>query len=287
MEPLGLVARFATLSVDDIVMAISNNIVDPIFPTDNPISLTRRCIITWAYLYIGALLIYFIYSSLDFLVVFGIFRKQLLPKDYFSKIELRREIWFSVRSLSIMALMSTPMEVAVQFGYSKIYHDHSKHGYLYLIVSPILFILFSDCIIYFIHRGLHHRYIYKYVHKPHHSFINTSPFAAFAFHPLDGYLQGCSYQIFPFILPFHGTVHMISLIIVSIWTINIHDRVSIGIPGVNGAKHHTIHHMTFRSNYGQYFTFWDKICGTFRSPWDDNVNKLRHMNDKEVYGKYA
>ncbi len=56
--------------------------------------------------------------------------------------------------------------------------------------------LFSDAIIlvdmciYFIHRGLHDiKFLYAFVHKPHHKWIITSPFASHSFHPVDGFLQ--------------------------------------------------------------------------------------------------
>ncbi len=181
-------------------------------------------------------------------------------------VNVRREIVTSVRSLIIMTAMTVVPEMLVQLGYSKIYHNISDYGMTYLLLSPLLFLAFSDFLIYFLHRGLHHRLVYKHLHKPHHSFVNTTPFAAFAFHPLDGWTQGVPYHLFAFLFPMHGVMHLISLTVVSIWTINIHDRVTLGIPGVNSAAHHTIHHTTFRSNYGQYTTLWDRLFGTYHDP---------------------
>lgn len=40
----------------------------------------------------------------------------------------------------------------------------------------------------------HHKLIYKYIHKPHHKWIVPTPYAALAFHPLDGYAQSLPYQ---------------------------------------------------------------------------------------------
>lgn len=287
MEALGIVGRLSNLNAHDIVLYISDNLIDPIFPSAYPISLVRRFLITWLFLYAGSLLIYFLFASLDYLLVFCIFKHRLLPPRHAESCEVRREIRMSVLSLSLMALLSTPAEVAIQLGYGKVYYDPAQYGYVYLLLSPLLFLAFSDCIIYFIHRGLHHRLIYKFIHKPHHSFIHTSPFAAFAFHPLDGYSQGLPYQMFVFMFPFHSTIHLISLALVSMWTINIHDRVPLGIPGVNGAGHHAIHHTTFKSNYGQYTTLWDKLGGTFKDPREWNKAGAPQLSEKMVYGKYA
>ena len=51
------------------------------------------------------------------------------------------------------------------------------------------------------------------------------------------------------------------------WTISIHDGHGIYSGKIiNGSDHHTIHHGQFNYNYGQYFTFWDRFCGTHRLP---------------------
>eukprot|EP00177_Eucheuma_denticulatum_P002526 GFKZ01004537.1.p1 GENE.GFKZ01004537.1~~GFKZ01004537.1.p1 ORF type:complete len:288 (+),score=15.55 GFKZ01004537.1:127-990(+) len=287
MEALGIVARLENINAHDMVALLDQYLVSPVFPAHQPISLLRRFLLTWVFLYLGALVVYFIVGTLDFLVYFKILGARLHPPNYLRTTEISREISMSVKSLAIMSLLSAPAEVAIQAGYGKVYSDPAKYGYLYLFISPFLFLLFSDGIIYFIHRGLHHRLIYKHIHKPHHSFINTTPFAAFAFHPLDGYAQGIAYQIFVFLFPFQSGVHLLSLVVVSIWTINIHDRVDFGIPGINGAGHHKIHHTTFRSNYGQYTTLWDKLCGTFRDPrlWEKEGAPI--MSEQQAYGKDA
>jgi sterol desaturase/sphingolipid hydroxylase (fatty acid hydroxylase superfamily) len=80
-------------------------------------------------------------------------------------------------------------------GYSKIYHNVDDYGVPYLLLSIVLFTLFSDCLIYFIHRGMsfnsnstgfHHPSVYSWLHKPHHTWKIATPFSGFAFHPLDG-----------------------------------------------------------------------------------------------------
>lgn len=48
---------------------------------------------------------------------------------------------------------------------------------------------------------LHHRLLYAPIHKLHHKYKETTPFSSYAFHPLDGWLQGCPYHIFVFLFP--------------------------------------------------------------------------------------
>lgn len=278
-------SKFSRITGLDLIQAFDRHLISPFLGFQQNMGMPRRCFVTWLFLYISSLAVYFIFATLDYVIYFVLLGKRLHGESYLEKLNVRREITMSVKSLSVMAALSVPAEVLIQLGYSKEYSDPSQHGYIYLFISPLLFIAFSDCIIYFVHRALHTRWLYRNVHKPHHSFVYTTPFAAFAFHPLDGYLQGVSYHLFVFIFPFHSAVHLLSLVAVSMWTINIHDRVMFGIPGVNGAGHHTIHHITYKSNYGQYFTFWDKFCGTFRDPRQWKKEGSPALSEKQVYGK--
>ena len=56
----------------------------------------------------------------------------------------------------------------------------------------------------------------------------------------------------------------------NIWTVSIHDgdyRVpDLFKPVVNGSAHHMDHHIYYNYNYGQFFTLWDRIGGSFRTP---------------------
>lgn len=35
---------------------------------------------------------------------------------------------------------------------------------------------------------------------------------------------------------------------------------------INGPAHHTLHHLHFTVNYGQYFTFSDRMGGSYEQP---------------------
>lgn len=65
-------------------------------------------------------------------------------------------------------------------------------------------------------------------------------------------------------------VYLSLFVFVNIWTISIHDGKYL-IPGpliclINGAAHHVDHHLSFNYNYGQYFTLWDHLGGSYRHP---------------------
>lgn len=59
-------------------------------------------------------------------------------------------------------------------------------------------------------------------------------------------------------------------VFVNFWTVSIHDgdfRVpDLLKPIINGSAHHMDHHLFYNYNYGQFFTFWDRIGKSFRYP---------------------
>lgn len=107
-------------------------------------------------------------------------------------------------------------------------------------------------------------------HKPHHLWKIATPFASHAFHPVDGFMQSLPYHVYPFLFPLHKVTYLGLYIFVNVWTISIHDG-DYRVPRllrhvINGSAHHTDHHLYFDYNYGQYFTLWDKIGGSYKSP---------------------
>jgi lathosterol oxidase len=131
----------------------------------------------------------------------------------------------------------------------------------------------SETTIYWVHRALHWGPLYRRVHDKHHSFKVPTPFSGLAFRPLDAFAQGIPHHVLAFLVPIHMGVYLVSLSFVTIWAVMIHDRVSfVRWKGINYTGHHTLHHWYGSYNFGQYFTVWDRLMGTYRDPevaWDD------------------
>ncbi|KAF9379148.1 c-5 sterol desaturase [Podila verticillata] len=155
-------------------------------------------------------------------------------------------------------------------------------GWGYVAVSAVLFVLFTDFGIYWAHRVLHHPLLYRRFHKPHHKWVVPTPFASHAFHFVDGYIQSLPYQIVLFVVPLHKYLYFALFTFVNLWTVLIHDNEFFVFSDIfNSAAHHTAHHLYFSYNFGQYFTFWDKLGGTYRSPDEAELRKvLRTPTDR-------
>jgi lathosterol oxidase len=76
------------------------------------------------------------------------------------------EITVSVWSLWVMTAMVAATEFVAMCGYGKVYYNIDDYGYLYLIVTPILFLVFTDTLIYWVHRALHWPSLYWVRQQP-------------------------------------------------------------------------------------------------------------------------
>src|SRR5690606_12530131 len=106
-------------------------------------------------------------------------------------------------------------------GYSKLYYNINEHSTWYFFLQFPFFIAFTDCLIYLIHRGLHHPILYKRLHKPHHKWIMPTPYASHAFEPLDGFAQSIPYHLFPMIFPLQKVAYLVLFCFINIWTVMI------------------------------------------------------------------
>ena len=236
----------------------------------------RQAITTWFILLIFAWLLYLIFATFSFYFMFDHF---LMKDPKFLPNQVRKEITYAVVSLFFMSFPTLTCVLFEIRGYSKLYLNPLEYGWAYLFSSILFFLLFSDIIIYIIHRAFHEStWMYKNIHKPHHRWIIATPYASHAFHPVDGFIQSMPYHMFVFLFPFNKVLYLVLFLFVNFWTISIHDS-TYAVPTflenfINGSAHHTDHHTLFIYNYGQYFTFCDKLFGTYLHPKDEIRNKI-------------
>ena len=180
--------------------------------------------------------------------------------------QVYREILTAAGSIPVMSFLTAIVFWYEVRGYSKLY-DGFQRGVAFEFFSIGAFLVFTDFCIYWIHRALHWPIFYGPIHKQHHLWKVPTPWASHAFHPLDGFAQSTPYHIYAFLFPMNKLVYLGMFVFVNMWTISIHDGNFISKDGViNSAAHHAEHHLHFTCNYGQYFTWWDRIFGTHREP---------------------
>jgi Delta7-sterol 5-desaturase len=177
--------------------------------------------------------------------------------------QIRREIIWSLASAAIYGVPAGIAAWGLQnAGWTKIYGQVHAYPLWYLPLSVMLYLFAHDTWFYWTHRLLHRPWWFKKAHAVHHESRPPTAWAAMSFHPWEA-LTGA--------IPIHIGALGLVLAIMTIMGITNHMgwelfprfivHGSLG-RGLITATHHQKHHDNYRGNYGLYFRFWDKICGT-------------------------
>ena len=153
------------------------------------------------------LLRYIFFAGIAYLI-FYIWKREKyfnhkIQSKYPDRKNIRREMLYSVLSLAIFALVGGMVYWLRIHGHTKIYTDFNAHSVGYFFFSAVVFILLHDTYFYWMHRFMHWDRIYKYVHRIHHLSTNPTPWAAFAFHPLEAVVEVAILPVMVFLIPLH------------------------------------------------------------------------------------
>lgn len=194
------------------------------------------------------------------------------------------QIKLAQASLTLYVLLPVFDEWLVEQGWTQTYHTVAEiGGWANYAFYMVLYFALVEIGIYWMHRTLHtNKFLYKHVHMLHHKYNSPetlTPWCSIAFHPLDGILQACPYVLCLPIVPCHYLTHFVLLFFTAVWATYIHDAMDLNIDPIMGSKYHTVHHTHYIYNYGQVFTFCDRIWNTYREPDGPtgvpNANKQR------------
>ena len=232
---------------------------------------------------------YFIVALIGFLIFYVIFRQKFFYKKIQQKFPANsdyiRELGYSLLTMlifsSIIVFLNSPAIVI----YTTRYQSINEYGwYYYFSVFPLLFLM-HDFYFYIMHRIMHHPTVFKYIHLVHHKSTNPSPWAAYAFHPLEAIIEQGIVVIFYFTLPIHISHLAIFFLFSIIYNVYGHLGYELYPKGfnknwfgkwINTSINHNQHHQFFKGNYGLYTLIWDRIFGTIRKDYDgqfENVSK--------------
>lgn len=140
----------------------------------------------------------------------------------------------------------------------------------YVVLAQLLgCLVIEDTWHYFVHQLLHHRRLYKYVHKVHHHFQAPFGMVAEYAHWIETLVLGTGFFIGVALLCDHLVLIWLWMTVRLLETIEVHSGYDFPylnplhlIPGYAGACFHDFHHYNFNGNYASTFRWWDWLFGT-------------------------
>ena len=180
--------------------------------------------------------------------------------------QIRRELIWSCWSMLILSALLTASWWLSTVGWSRVYFDVDEHSWAYLLFTVVVMAVVHDSYYYWAHRFMHHPRVFRYVHKLHHGFTNPTPFASYAFHPLEAMIEVAFFAPLAFVMPMHPTAVGIYIVVLTILNVISHLGYEFYVPRLARwfitSTHHNLHHARGKGHFMLYFNFWDHVMGT-------------------------
>ncbi|MDO3640470.1 sterol desaturase family protein [Mucilaginibacter sp. L3T2-6] len=224
----------------------------------------------------------------SFYLLFYVWRKKRywyakIQQRYPDKKHIIREVTYSFFTVLIFGVIIMLTVIAGMKGLTPVYAPADKYGWFYYFFSILLMILMHDTYFYWTHRLMHWKPLFKWVHRVHHLSVNPTPFAAYAFHPVEAVIEVGIIPLIAFIIPHHATTIVIFGLYSLLMNVMGHLGYELFPKGFashrffkwhNTSTHHNMHHRLTRCNYGLYFNFWDRVMHTNHATYEDSYDKV-------------
>ena len=229
----------------------------------------------WLMILGGQILLIVIPASAAFLILYrwkgNPFQGRKIQPGTARPATVRREVRYSILTAMVFALNGFCIFMLMSQGWTLVYAEMSGLGWLYGVFSLITAIILHDAYFYWTHRLMHHRLLFHLFHRLHHESHSPSPWAAYAFAPLEAVVQTMFLTVLIFVLPLHVSVIYLFMVHMIVRNVIGHSGFELFPRGIAAHRvfgilttntHHDLHHSAKAGNYGLYFTWWDRICGT-------------------------
>jgi len=192
--------------------------------------------------------------------------------------QMRREIGWSLASAAIYGVPAGVVAWGWQnLGWTRIYTDAHAHSPWWIPVSVLLYLFAHDTWFYWSHRWMHRPAVFRRIHAVHHASRPPTAWAAMSFHPWEALTGAFVIPLLVFLIPIHVGALGVVLTVMTVMGVANHMGWEMfprfmwdGPLGawLITASHHQRHHEAYACNYGLYFRFWDRLCGTDRGIGD-------------------
>jgi lathosterol oxidase len=188
--------------------------------------------------------------------------------------QIVREIGWSLAAAAIYGVPAGILAWGWQaHGWTQIYTRLDTYPRLWWPMSILVYLLVHDAYFYWTHRAMHAPWLFRTMHAVHHASRPPTAWAAMSFHPWEALSGAIVIPALVLLVPIHVAALGVVLAIMTLMGVTNHMGWELfPLALVHGraggwlitATHHQRHHDQYRCNYGLYFRFWDRWCGTDR-----------------------
>jgi len=185
--------------------------------------------------------------------------------------QLALEFLISLRSIALFAVSAVVQSLLSRAGAYPLSHWARGAGPVWFWISVGSMILGHDAFYYWTHRAMHRAAGCRWLHVRHHRSHNPSPFTAYSLSLGEAALMVSFVVLWPFIVPTTFAaiavfiVHQIARNTLAHSGYELMPATATGKPlfdFLTTTTHHDLHHAEPGSNFGVYFTWWDRWMGT-------------------------
>lgn len=222
--------------------------------------------------YSSTMLRYLLFASVAWLLAYFIFVRRWQHRKIIQRmptqLDMRRELRWSLCSILIFGAIGSATLWLSTCGWTQVYWSVHSHGWTWFFLSIFLAVCIHDAYFYWTHRLLHHPLFFRRFHVIHHRSTNPSPWASYAFSPMEAVIQASIIPLVACVMPMHPFaigLFMLWQIIYNVlghtgYEFHPHALMQSKLKFVlNTPTNHIMHHEHVRGNYGLYFNIWDRI----------------------------
>lgn len=220
-------------------------------------------------------------------VVTGFFKARKIQPRGFKWKTFRNEGLFAVVNVAVSGtLIAGAMSWLLAHGWITV--DKGPIAWWQVAIQYALYLFMFDTWFYWLHRWMHNEPVYSYVHKLHHFSTSPNLLTTFSVNPLESVINGGFVPIFLTGMAFVWPVHEQAMALIAptnvIMGLYVHSGYELMPRWWNRswatkwfitATFHDQHHKYFRVNFGGYTTLWDRICGTMRPKYEEELVAIK------------
>ncbi|MEP3452431.1 MAG: sterol desaturase family protein [Parasphingorhabdus sp.] len=199
--------------------------------------------------------------------------------------DYKREFLSSSRTVLIFAVTTISTVLFIEAGWVNI--DRGTINWPIFAVQLAAMIVAHDAYFYWMHRALHHKLLFRMAHLHHHKSRTPTPWAAYSFASFEAFSEAAfvpAYLLLVSVIgaPMYDFAIFIFLAHMIVRNVMGHAGIELFPAGwtrsplgwITTTTHHDLHHSQGSSNFGLYFTWWDRWMGTEHPQYEEKFDAV-------------